>query len=70
MVQRLKTLFLRVWSHRTKILGGLAIGAAFVQNNAAAMGSFIPPKYTGAILAIFGCLAFAIGLFNTIAAEV
>jgi hypothetical protein len=67
----LKPLWLKVkaswvWRHKTKVLGGAAVGVAYGQNNLAQLGHVIPPAWQGGILAGFGVLAFIIGLCNTL----
>lgn len=58
-----------IWNHRTKTLGALAIGVAYVQNHLSMLGHFISPAQQAWALGIFGALAFAIGLFNTFISE-
>lgn len=55
------------WSHRTKVLGGAAVGIGYAQNNLAQLGHVLPDSWSGVILGVFGVLAFAIGLYNTFA---
>ncbi len=64
---KLRLAFLWLWSHRTKVLGMLAVAVGYGQNNLMQLGHVLPAKWTGAILAGFGVLAFLIGLYNTLA---
>jgi hypothetical protein len=54
-------------AHKTKLLGGAAVGVAYVQNNLAQVGHLLSPGLQGAILGAFGVAAFVIGLYNTLA---
>lgn len=65
--QRIKLGCAWTWSHRTKVLGLLAVGVAYGQNNLALLGHLLPQAWTGVILGVFGVLAFLLGLYNTFA---
>jgi hypothetical protein len=67
VIQALKDRLRWCWQHRTKALGLAALGIAYVQNNLAQVGHFMSAQWQGGILAVFGVLAFVIGLYNTFA---
>lgn len=67
MLDRIEAKLLMLWSHRTKIVSLLALGAAYMQNNLAQLGHVLSPRWQGAILAFFGVVMFLIGLYNTFA---
>jgi hypothetical protein len=68
-MDRLKRWLKWLNSHKTKVLGGAAVGVAYVQNNLAQVGHFLSPKLQGVILGAFGVAAFLIGLYNTFASR-
>lgn len=57
-----------LWAHRTKIVGILAMGVGYAQNNLAQLGHVLPPSWHGVLIAAFGIITFCIGLYNSIAA--
>jgi hypothetical protein len=54
--------------HKVKLLGLAAVGVAYVQNNFASVGHYLPPALQAATLGAFGCAAFIFGLLNTLTA--
>lgn len=65
IVDRIRSGSKFAWSHRTKALGAIAMGAAYVLGHPMELGLFMTPGGVAEVLGGFGAAAFFIGLFNT-----
>lgn len=59
----------RLWCHRTKLLGAIAMAAGYAENNLAQLGHVIPDRYRGALLSGLGVIVFLVGLYNSAMAD-
>jgi hypothetical protein len=53
------------WRHKMKILGSAAMGVSYAQANISQLAAILSANHLGAIMGVFGVLAFVIGLCNT-----
>lgn len=54
-----------VWSHRTKIIGGVGTGASYAYLNQEKLGMFIPARGMAFAAGAIGVVTFTVGLYNT-----
>jgi hypothetical protein len=67
MIIACKRRALWLWSHRTKIAGGIGFGAGVLQSQLQSHPEVALPK-EGTMLMILGAIIVAIGTYNSIAA--
>lgn len=64
---RLRALGLNLWNHRTKVIGVLGVVAGYLESFLETHSEIQLPA-RGVLLVFFGCIVFAVGFYNSLAA--
>lgn len=64
---RLRTLGLKIWCHRTKVIGALGMAAGAIQNYLESNDIWhLPTHLKGLLVGSLGLIVFLVGLYNNL----